>query len=251
MNELNKFFEQALKNKFANVAFWTVLSVATFFGLSYGLQFLMVYSVQYFEKPTEVISNPIFTTIYSMLFFATFSAIMYFVPKKIFGQKLSDPEVGIAKEMTWADFVFGLVGLVVSMILAGVAIQAAQSAFPDFDSNQTQNLGFSGMVRQYEFVLAFICLTIVPALSEEFVFRGIIFGQLRKINPLFAIIWTSLLFGAAHLQLNVAIVTFVMSVVMCVIREKFTDSIWAGVILHFVKNAIAFAVLYLLPNFLL
>ena len=251
MKKLNNFFEQILKTKSGKIAFWTILPAVTFICLQFSIQFAMVFIAQFFENPKAIIANPIFTAIYTILFFGGFSAVIYFVPKKFFGQKLSDREVGISKEISWTDIGLGLAGFVVSILISGVLISILKNIFPDFDSNQTQSLGFSGLVRSHEFMLAFICLAIIPPIAEEFVFRGVIYGQLRKINPTFAIFWTSLLFGLAHLQLNVAIVTFVMSAVMCFIREKFTDSIWAGVVLHFIKNAIAFAALYIFPNMMI
>jgi membrane protease YdiL (CAAX protease family) len=53
----------------------------------------------------------------------------------------------------------------------------------------------------------------------------------------------SALFGLAHMQWNVAIDVFVLSMVACYLREL-TGSIWAGIILHCLKNLIAFIALF-------
>ena len=73
---------------------------------------------------------------------------------------------------------------------------------------------------------------------------------MREVSPWLAIILVSLMFGAAHGQWNVGITTFTMSVIMCLIREKLTDTIWAGIILHMLKNAIAFYFLFMAPEIL-
>jgi membrane protease YdiL (CAAX protease family) len=59
------------------------------------------------------------------------------------------------------------------------------------------------------------------------------------------------LFGVAHLQFGsgapllwvAALDTFTLSIVLCYLREK-TGSVWAGVFLHAIKNAIAFVALF-------
>jgi membrane protease YdiL (CAAX protease family) len=119
---------------------------------------------------------------------------------------------------------------------------------PNFNINQAQKIGFMGLVKPYEFILAFICVVILPSIVEELIFRGIMYGELRKISVLWAVILVSVLFGAAHGQLNVAITTFAMSLVMCFTREKLTDSIWAGMVLHFIKNAIGFVIIFTMPG---
>jgi len=57
---------------------------------------------------------------------------------------------------------------------------------------------------------------------------------------------TSLVFAAVHGQWNVAIDTFALSLVLCALREV-TGTIWAGILLHMFKNAIAFYVLFIYP----
>ena len=67
-----------------------------------------------------------------------------------------------------------------------------------------------------------------------------------------AAIITSLMFAVGHLQFGsgapllwvAALDTFVLSLVLCYIREK-TDSLWPGIFIHAIKNALAFSVLFL------
>ena len=49
----------------------------------------------------------------------------------------------------------------------------------------------------------------------------------------------SALFGVAHGQWNVGLDVFVLSMVACGLREA-TGSIWAGIVLHMIKNMVAF-----------
>ena len=59
-----------------------------------------------------------------------------------------------------------------------------------------------------------------------------------------AIFLTSILFAVLHGQLNVGITVFVLSVVLCGLRE-ITGTIWSGMLLHILSNGIAFYILYI------
>ncbi|MDO4872271.1 MAG: CPBP family intramembrane metalloprotease [bacterium] len=236
------------KTKTGKLVFWLIFPAAAYLLLTFSIRFSMVYLAQFFENPTALIANPMFTATYSALVYSSVLAAIYFIPKRFFGFELSKKEIGFSKEITFTDFALGIIGLIISLILAGALTQLAGQFIPNFDANQQQNLGYYGLVYPYQFMVVFCFLAIVPAIVEETIFRGIIYGELRQINPWLAMILVSILFGAAHFQLNVAITTFAMSLVMCFIREKFTDTIWAGVVLHFLKNALAFVLLYMMPS---
>ena len=60
---------------------------------------------------------------------------------------------------------------------------------------------------------------------------------------LIANLLVSVLFGLVHMQWNVGINVFAMSVVMCALRE-ITGTIYAGILLHMLKNGVAFYLLY-------
>ena len=92
--------------------------------------------------------------------------------------------------------------------------------------------------------MAFVCLVILAPFCEEVLFRGWLYGKLRfKMPAVPAILIVSLLFGVMHGQLNVGVTVFAMSIGMCVMREL-TGTIWGGVLLHMLKNALAFYFLF-------
>ncbi|HET8884113.1 MAG TPA: CPBP family intramembrane glutamic endopeptidase, partial [Candidatus Saccharimonadales bacterium] len=126
---------------------------------------------------------------------------------------------------------------------------------PGFNAAEPQEVGFDNLNRQYEYLLAFATLVIIAPIAEEVLFRGYLYGKLRKSVPIWAaMIAVSLLFGALHMQwndgflagLNVGIDVFVLSIVMCSLREV-TGSIWAGILLHMLKNGLAFYFLFINP----
>ncbi len=120
---------------------------------------------------------------------------------------------------------------------------------PGLDLQQKQNIGFStsmgGSVVGY--VAAFLALVVAAPILEEIIFRGYLFGRLRKTSSfVVSAILTSAVFAYLHGQLNVAIDVFVLSLFLCWLRNKF-DSIWPGVIVHAFKNGLAYTLLFILP----
>lgn len=110
--------------------------------------------------------------------------------------------------------------------------------------DEEQLIGFtnpSGL----ELALAFVALVVVVPIAEELLFRGFIYkGVRRGFSFIVAAFVVSLLFAVAHGQLNVGIDVFCLSLVLCYLREK-TDSLWPGILLHGLKNAVAFYMIFI------
>lgn len=109
--------------------------------------------------------------------------------------------------------------------------------------DETQAIGFATPTG-IELALAFIALVCIVPVAEELLFRGFIYKGVRSgfSFPVTAIT-VSVLFAVAHGQLNVGIDVFCLSLVLCYLREK-TNSIWPGILLHGLKNAVAFVLLF-------
>ena len=94
-------------------------------------------------------------------------------------------------------------------------------------------------------MLAFITLVVIAPVAEEVLFRGYLYGKLKKYVPVWAaILITSALFGLIHGTWNVAVDTFALSIILCLLRES-TGGIWASILLHMIKNGIAFYFLFI------
>jgi membrane protease YdiL (CAAX protease family) len=134
-----------------------------------------------------------------------------------------------------------------------VILTVATHLFPSLNAKQKQDLGFQNVHGAQDMVLTFLSLVVLPPLAEETVFRGFIFTGLReRFKWVWALVITSLLFGIAHLEFGTGqplvwvagLDTFCLSLVLCYLREK-SDSLWPGILLHAVKNGIAFVALYI------
>lgn len=89
-----------------------------------------------------------------------------------------------------------------------------------------------------EIVLMFISTAVVPALMEELALRGIVLQSLRGYGTLFSMIASSAIFGIMHGNLIQAPFAFAVGMVLGFIVVK-TDSIWLGIVIHFINNSVS------------
>ncbi len=90
------------------------------------------------------------------------------------------------------------------------------------------------------FILYVINIAVLPALIEEFIFRGVVLQSLRRFGDGFAILISSLLFGLVHLNFIQTPNAFVLGLVLGYLVVK-TGSIWVGVLGHFLNNFLSVA----------
>jgi hypothetical protein len=110
---------------------------------------------------------------------------------------------------------------------------------------QAQNIGFDKNQSVLGLIRIFIMVVIIPPIVEELLFRGLGFLNLRRLISFWpAAIHSSLLFALYHGQLNVGLDTFILGLFMAWAVEK-TGSLYSSMAIHFIKNAVAFYILFL------
>ena len=86
-----------------------------------------------------------------------------------------------------------------------------------------------------EWALALLSVAVVPALSEELFFRGMLQGMLTRRLPRGGVWMTALCFAAIHLEWSALPALFVLGLALGDTRQR--HGFWAGVLLHGVYNA--------------
>ena len=94
------------------------------------------------------------------------------------------------------------------------------------------------------FILSILSVAVAPAFIEEFLFRGVIMGSLLKFGKAFAIFTSAFLFGLVHGNLIQIPFAFMVGLVIGAMVVE-TNSIWTGVIIHFINNFISVCMDYL------
>ena len=88
----------------------------------------------------------------------------------------------------------------------------------------------------YAIVLSVMSTALVPALGEEFLFRGTILSNLMPYGKTGAIIGSAILFGLMHQNAQQIFYATASGILLGYVYVK-TGSIWCGTLIHFFNNA--------------
>jgi len=245
----NKKSDQPLASRFGVAILYCIWVIAGF-GLAQGILYVLLQFLQWVGVPFDTLNVTVLTTtVYSCVYALTL-LIVVGAPWLIRKIRTTKEELGFSRLPSWTDIALAPAGFVIYLPVALVLTFVAQLIIPGFQVDQVQQVGFDGISYHYEYILAFITLIVIAPFAEEIVFRGYLQGKLRKYLPFWLVaILTSALFGLAHGQWNVAVDVFALGLVLSVLREM-TGSIWAGILLHMAKNAIAFYFIFVSPLYL-
>ncbi len=124
---------------------------------------------------------------------------------------------------------------------ANVAISFLQNILSGFFPLQGND--FALPTGPFGLILSIIAIAVFPALLEEFLFRGAIMGSLMKFGKPFAIFTSAILFGLMHGNLVQIPFAFLVGLVLGFAVVE-TNSIWTGVLIHFLNNLFSTLVQY-------
>ncbi|MGN1132769.1 MAG: lysostaphin resistance A-like protein [Ruminococcus sp.] len=86
-----------------------------------------------------------------------------------------------------------------------------------------------------EQIIYFICIAIIPAITEEIAFRGVVLNFLRPYDDGFAVLVSAILFGLVHGNFVQIPFAFIVGLVCAVLVVK-TNSIIPSILLHLLNN---------------
>lgn len=209
--------------------------------------------------------------IYSFFTYAISLAIIVLVPKKLEKTKLASVKknLGLFDLPTFTDLGLAPVGFVAYIVLGWLVATFFQN-FSWYNAYEQQEVGFKFAYNFADRLLIFIPVILIAPIAEEIIFRGFLYSKIKQqfgkkssskwhnfLRIAVPTLVTSLLFGFMHLsftgsgfgQLNTGISMVVMGIVLCLLREISGDSIYAGIIMHMLKNLIALYALYQLYGY--
>ena len=225
--------------------------VFTGFMLAQGILTAVLLVVHAFGVSLPSDNDAVFNTAVAATVYLLTLAIVIGGPWVVRRKQTSKADLGLTRLPSWMDILLSPAGFIIYLLLSALLVWTASSFIPGFNTAEGQAIGFKDLSERYQYLLAFVTLVVIAPIAEEVIFRGYLYGKLRKHIPLWvAIFTTSVLFGAIHGQWNVGVDTFALSIVMCSFREV-TGSIWAGVLLHMLKNSVAFYFLFINTSLLI
>lgn len=236
---------------------WASWVIASFFLASLAtasmILILQYYQLLDMDNPGTAMTFAIDIAVYVAMF-----VIMLWLPSLIWLKKRKNkhPEseslarlilssVGLNRWPKWVDVQYFFANLPVFYIVMITISVIGTLILGNEIMNQSQEVGFMPSDSVAELTMIFISLVIVAPFFEEMIMRGFLFGKLRKNFGLWtSAIIVSVLFGLAHGQINAGIMTFILSMFSCRMREK-TGAIWASIFLHMAVNMLAFSIRFL------
>lgn len=251
--------EQKPEEKQRRIGFGPMSAVVVTLGIYFGAQILAILAIAFFaafqQADREVTSSLIENSILAQFVFILLIEVLsvYLLWLFLGSRQLKWRDIGLRKPKA-EHLLYTLPVYAVYFVLALLSVSILKVALPALDIDQQQQIGFEGASGSFELALVFASLVIMPALVEEILVRGFLYGGLvKKFSKWIAALVASVIFAVAHLQFGsgepllwvAAIDTFILSMVLIWLREK-TGNIWAGVVVHMIKNSIAFVGLFVL-----
>lgn len=166
--------------------------------------------------------------------------IAYIFMRKI---KIIDEPLPFGKPYSYSEAIIliiaGLGLCFIGNIVTGIFASAMSSVGIEFYSyNAALEITQELPKNAFEFICMVVHTAVLPAVFEEFAFRGVVMQPLRKYGDFFAIFVSAVLFGLVHgnmTQMPFAIIAgFALGYSVTV-----TGSLWTGVIIHFFNNFIS------------
>ena len=178
-----------------------------------------------------------------VLFSAITLCVIILLLKKLLRFKLSS--IGIARPKL--KFMFQAVPAFALYFIVSAGFTALAIRFiPSFNAEQVQDVAFAKNTAFWPLVAAFFSLVIITPIFEETIFRGLLYKRLRtRLSFKASILIASVVFAVAHMQWNVSVDTFALSLVLCWLVEK-SGSIAPAIFLHTLKNSVAFLLLFII-----
>ena len=140
------------------------------------------------------------------------------------------------KSLTFPCVIFAFGGAMLANVFASLFVAFLENFF-GFEATQV-SIGDNSFSSPMELVYTIVCAALIPALFEEFAFRGMIMGSLRKFGDMPAILVSALIFAFYHGNFIQIPFAFLVGIFLGLIAVM-TDSIWPAVIAHFINNLYA------------
>ena len=95
-----------------------------------------------------------------------------------------------------------------------------------------------------ELLFVIVIIAVIPAISEELLFRGVIQRSLEKgLTPVYGYVVTGIIFGAYHLNPFAIVPLALLGIYLGFLANK-SDSIWVSSSAHFFNNMLACVAAY-------
>lgn len=148
------------------------------------------------------------------------------------------------RRVSWRWLLLGA-GAVVLVLAANVGIFALYAALTGDTSDPQEALKGVALGTTPRFTLVVLLGGVLVPLTEELLFRGLLYAWLRRWGVPLAVVASALVFGLFHGFSVVFFTAAFLGAISALLYEK-SGSLWPSVVMHSLNNALAFALSRLL-----
>ncbi|MHC4398146.1 MAG: ABC transporter permease subunit/CPBP intramembrane protease [Planctomycetota bacterium] len=141
-----------------------------------------------------------------------------------------------------------LLAIMVQPVVQWIKI-GVMELYPPDEANRAMSEGIVKLLMDTPYWQVLLVMAVLPAVCEEFAFRGFILSGFRHLGHKWrAIVYTSLFFGATHFMLQQSIVAFILGILIGYLAVQ-SGSILPGVVFHLVHNGLGLLTVRLSEEF--
>lgn len=202
------------------------------------------------EAATGEPANEILVALVNIGYFLFVGIMTYGIIEWIRDRRVADL-FGLRRLDAARIIVISIIGGIVSLFLCAGAVGEFSNSFLDsvFTHLEAQDpvKMFQESNSPLHLALSIVVACVAAPLAEEFLFRGYMYGTVRKLtHPIFAAIVIGALFAVAHGNLPAFLPLWIFSIFLCLAYE-ITGCLWVSVGMHVFFN-LANIVLMFLPE---
>ncbi len=202
----------------------------------YSMVLSTVYSAIDYEMYLALVDSSIFQNamyIVYALFCVVLPFLLVHLVMKLFSAEripFSRPRGGVVPSMF-----IGLGVCVLGNYASVFFTVITESIFGTTPTGAPSDVTSASQISLVGFLVSVLSTAVMPALAEEFALRGVVMQPLRKYGDKFAVVFSALIFSLIHGNFEQIPFAFVVGLALGYVVIR-TNSIWAGVLLHFLNN---------------
>ena len=229
LNQEALYYEKKAARKTANFIGLGIIFISI---LSYTVRYLFRFIMYIYPSLNSIVEDPIFDYLYSASITVPGFLVGGIILIKAQGCKIKNfVEFKKPKRNIFPLIFIGLGICMVGNIVASTFVSYLEELF-NFSPKMTE---IDTPTDIFGASIYIITTAVFPAIVEEFMYRGAVYGSLKKFGKPLAIIISALLFGLMHGNLIQIPFAFVVGLGLGFITAE-SDSIWPAIIVHFLNN---------------
>lgn len=187
------------------------------------------------QKAIEIASEPAVSAVIGIIISSLSFIVPFSIVHLVSGKKFSAviPPFAPQKDL-WVPFL--LIGLgFCAFSNIGISVLSQFFERMGFEYNLSAGEDPKGI---FGFFISVISTAMVPALVEEYAYRGVIHSIVSRFGEGFSIFITAVLFGVMHGNFRQMPFAFVLGLYFGYVRVK-TGTLWICVVIHFINNLVS------------